>query len=113
MFVKYVSAFAVCMVATMAAVVPVEANDAAAAEVVQYRLTDWQSVHADGVDQAKELVTTLKQLRCEVKMDRHGGHIDIHYRCPKWQALELKTHDLAHQWETWLKKHKFQTKHIH
>lgn len=83
-----------------------------AREKVQYHLEKWRTTHAEG-KQAEQLVGTLKKLRCEVKVHSHGGHTDVNYRCAKWQTLSLKTHKEAHQWETWLKKYGFQTKHVH
>jgi hypothetical protein len=84
-----------------------------ASEIVEYRLVKWKTAHADGPSQTEKLVKTLKQLRCEVKVSSHGGHTDVNYLCPKWQKLALKDHATAHQWETWLKKYGFETKHAH
>lgn len=84
----------------------------AASEVVKYRLVTWKTTHAEG-RQAEKLVGTLKKLRCEVKVGSHGGHTDVKYRCQKWQSLALKDHDTAHQWESWLNKYGFETKHTH
>jgi len=84
----------------------------AAKEMVEYRLQKWKTTHAEG-DKTKKLVATLKKLRCEVKVDSHGGHTDVNYRCPKWQKLALKSHKEAHSWEGWLKKYGFETKHAH
>lgn len=86
---------------------------AMATEVIQYRLEKWKTAHADGEKQTKQLAATLKKLKCEVKLASHGGHSDVNYRCPKWQQLALKSHKLAHQWESWLKKYGFETKHTH
>ena len=84
-----------------------------AAEIVEYRLEKWKTAHAEGDVKVEELVGTLKKLRCEVKVGDHGGHSDVNYRCPKWQQLELTSHDDAHKWQSWLKKHGFETKHAH
>jgi hypothetical protein len=84
----------------------------AASEVVQYRLKAWRTTHAEG-SKAEKFVGTLKKLRCEVKVGSHGGHTDVKYRCEKWQSLALKDHKTAHQWESWLKKYGFETKHEH
>ncbi|EMI29042.1 hypothetical protein [Rhodopirellula europaea] len=84
----------------------------AAQELVSYRLEKWKTTHAEG-DQSDKLVKTLKTLRCEVKVGSHGGHTDVNYRCQKWQQLALKSHEEAHQWEGWLKKYGFETKHAH
>ena len=94
------------------ALTPGTAVPAAAAELVEYRLAAWKTTHANG-DQAEKLVSTLKKLRCEVKVGSHGGHTDVTYRCEKWQSLELKDHKAAHQWESWLKRYGFETKHTH
>lgn len=83
-----------------------------ASEVVEYRLEKWRTTHSEGA-KAEKLVATLKKLRCEVKVGSHGGHTDVRYRCPKWQSLALKDHKTAHQWEAWLKKYSFETKHKH
>lgn len=84
----------------------------AASEVVEYRLEKWRTTHSEG-DKAEKLVATLKKLRCEVKVGSHGSHTDVKYRCAKWQSLALKDHKSAHQWESWLKKYGFETKHKH
>ncbi|QDT04578.1 hypothetical protein K227x_29700 [Rubripirellula lacrimiformis] len=83
---------------------------AAGKELVEYRLEKWRTTHDD---KTGKLAETLKKLRCEVKVQSHGGHSDVNYRCPKWQQLALKNHEEAHQWETWLKKLGFETKHAH
>lgn len=84
----------------------------AAQEMVEYRLEKWKTTHAEN-NHVGKLVETLKTLRCEVKVGSHGGHTDVNYRCPKWQQLALKSHTEAHQWEGWLKKYGFETKHAH
>jgi len=85
----------------------------AAQELVEYRLEKWKTTHAKAGKEGEKLVVTLKKLRCEVKVGSHGGHTDVNYRCPKWQKLALKSHKEAHQWESWLKKYGFETKHSH
>lgn len=92
---------------------PVVASPGASKEIVRYRLADWRAVHSGNEAQAKKLVTTLGQLKCEVKQSSHGNHIDIRYRCKNWQELQLKDHNSAHQWEQWLKKYGFETTHEH
>jgi len=81
-------------------------------ELISYRLEKWKTTHSEG-DKAEELIGTLKRLRCEVNVGSHGGHMDVNYRCPKWQQLALKSHEEAHQWESWLKKLGFETQHAH
>lgn len=101
------------------ATVPLQDGAAATAsqeanqEIVQYRLTKWKSVHTGDEKAAQKMLNTLKQIKCEVKTQQHGDHIDIIYRCPAWKKLSLKDHKTAHYWEGWLKKYGFETKHIH
>ncbi len=82
-------------------------------EAVEYRLEKWMASHMHDSKKAEELSNTLKKLNCEVQIAEHSGHIDVKYRCPKWQTLTLKTHDEAHKWEKWLKDRGFETKHVH
>jgi len=56
---------------------------------------------------------TFKTIKVECKQASHGDHIDVTFRCPKWQTLTLKTHAEAHQWQDFLKKIGFETKHAH
>ncbi|MCO8121642.1 hypothetical protein NHH03_07830 [Stieleria sp. TO1_6] len=110
---KTLCAFALVAAALVVAA-PAQAADPTvmASEIVEYRLVKWKTVHGEG-DKAEKMVATLKKLRCEVKVGSHGGHTDISYRCAKWQKLALKDHDAAHQWQAWLKKYGFETKHAH
>jgi diphthamide synthase (EF-2-diphthine--ammonia ligase) len=85
---------------------------AAESELVEYRLVSWKTAHSDA-DKAEALVNALKKLRCEVEVAVHNGHTDVKYRSVKWQRISLKDHAAAHQWESWLKKHGFETKHTH
>ena len=82
-------------------------------ERVEYRLTEWKSLHFDKAEQAKQYYQTFKSIGCEAKQDSHGNHIDVAFRCPKWKSLSLKSHAEAHKWEAFLKKAGFETKHQH
>ena len=86
---------------------------AAAREIVGYRLQDWKTAEFEDADKAETHFKTLKKLGCEVKQERHGGHIDVTYRCPKWREIAVKSHSQAHKWEDWLKDCGFETKHKH
>lgn len=86
---------------------------AAEIERVEYRLTDWKSVHAKDASQAATYVRTFKSLFVECKQVSHGDHIDVSFRCPSWQTLTLKSHAEAHQWQGFLQKVGFETKHEH
>jgi hypothetical protein len=86
---------------------------AAELERVDYRLTEWKSVHFDDAQQAASYMKTFKAIKVECKQESHGDHIDVSFRSPKWQTLTLKTHAEAHQWQDFLKKIGFETKHAH
>ena len=87
--------------------------DAAGLERVEYRLSDWKSLHFKDAAKAAAYVKTFKSLHIEYKQSSHGDHIDVSYRCPKWQTLTLKSHSDAHNWQDFLKKVGFETKHAH
>ncbi len=109
----FVAAMVITAVSTAGLVAKAADPAVMASEVVEYRLTKWKTAHADGKAKTDSLVKTLKKLRCEVQVGSHGGHSDVKYRCSKWQKLALNSHKAAHQWEGWLKKHGFETKHAH
>jgi len=87
--------------------------EAAEREIVSFRLADWKSVHFDNAQSAAASLAALKQIGCEAEEQRHDGHIDIHYRCPRWASISLGSHRAAHQWEDWLKSFGFETAHKH
>ena len=87
--------------------------EAANKEIVQFRLEKWKSAHFKTAKQATDHYAIMKSIGCEVKTHKHGDHIDVSYRCPKWRQLSLKTHSEAHRWEKWLKYYGFQTQHKH
>ena len=87
--------------------------EAAEIERVEYRLTDWKSVHFKDAKQASSYMQTFKSLHIECKQAKHGDHIDVSFRCPKWQTLTLKSHADAHNWQGFLDKVGFETKHAH
>lgn len=86
---------------------------ATADEIVRYQLTDWKAKHIHDSKKADTISKTLKTLGCELKQEKHNGHIDVKYRCPKWRVLKLDSHDEAHKWEKWLKEYNFKTEHKH
>lgn len=87
--------------------------EAATKEVVSFRLTEWKSVHMDDQKKAEGIIKTLKKIGCDATGHSHGDHFDIRYRCVNWRSISLESHAKAHEWETWLKKLKFETKHQH
>jgi len=88
-------------------------SQANAAENVLYRCVEWKAKHIHDAKKADTIAETLKKLKCEVERHAHNGHDDVKYRCKEWKTLELKTHDEAHKWETWLKEFGFETQHKH
>jgi hypothetical protein len=86
---------------------------AQASEFVAYRLSNWKQMHYDDPGKAAQHLAVVKKLGCEARQERHGGHTDVVYRSPKWQALEVANDELAHQWEAWLKGAGFETLHGH
>ena len=99
-----------------AAVIAVGSGEPAMAaerEIVGYRLQDWTTAEFEDSGKAETHYKTLKKLGCEVKQERHDGHIDVIYRCPDWREIALKSHSDAHKWEDWLKDCGFETRHKH
>ncbi len=86
---------------------------AAGPYLVEYRLTQWKTVHFDDPGQAEEHLATLKKLGCDAHASAHGGHIDVRYRCPAWRSLAVETDAGAHRWERWLRACGFETAHQH
>jgi len=82
-------------------------------EVVEFRLVDWKSIHGDGSPESKRFVEALGQIGCDVSIETHDGHADIHYRAPVWRDIHLPDHATADQWMNWLKGHGFEVHHEH
>ena len=88
-------------------------HDHAHGESIAYRLTAWKEMHFDDAAKANAHVAAVKKLGCEVKKSGHDGHIDVVYRSTDWQTVEVASHQLAEQWQTWLKSSGFDTHHGH
>lgn len=101
------------MVVTMIAVWAADAANAADGHPVDFRLVNWKTQHVDGAQKAAEQEKVFKQLGCEVKVDSHGGHHDVSYRCPQWRRLAAESDAVAHRWQDWLKGRGFEVKHAH
>lgn len=82
-------------------------------ETVAFRLPKAKSRHFDSADQANSNADTIRMLGCEVKQGSHGGHHDVSYRCPQWRVIGLEDPAEAHEWERWLKRNGFETRHEH
>ncbi|MEL6109456.1 MAG: hypothetical protein AAFU85_25895, partial [Planctomycetota bacterium] len=76
-----------------------------AGEVVHFQLKDWKAKHIHDTEKAEKISTTLKKLGCEVKQEKHNGHFDVKYRCPKQRKLPVKSHEEAMKWEKWFKEY--------
>jgi hypothetical protein len=82
-------------------------------EAVEFRLVKWKSMHGDGSANEKQFVTTLQQLGCEVRMDKHDGHADIAFRAPTWRDVHVADHGKADQLMGWLNQNGFEVRHEH
>ena len=110
---QQISRYLCAMIVAVTAVTFTTSAQAAEKEVVSYRLQGWKTVHADSEADAKKQAAALKKIGCEVKLDSHGSHIDLTYRCVNWRQMALPSHNAAHQWEGWLKAAGFETEHTH
>jgi hypothetical protein len=81
-------------------------------EVVEFRLTEWQTVHAES-EEAPALVETLTRIGCEVQQTDDGGHLDVSFRSPLWKDIHFADHETAEQWIAWLEGHDFEVRHEH
>ena len=81
--------------------------------IVQFRLTQWKTMHFSSETKAKTHLQTVQKLGCEAKSFAHDGHTDVRYRCPNWKQMKLATDEEAHKWQRWLKQVGFQTIHEH
>lgn len=82
-------------------------------EIVAFRLPAAKSGHFDSSAQAEGLADTLRMIGCEVKQDSHGGHYDVAFSCNQWRTIGFESHEVAHNWEKWLKANGFETSHDH
>lgn len=108
---KTITIAAACLAVVITA--SVSSANAAGREVVSFRAVAWNAAHFDDAKSAQLHHDTLRQIGCEAKQHKHGGHYDVSYRCPKWRSIALKSHAEAHQWERWLKSAGFETAHEH
>ncbi|WP_139228645.1 hypothetical protein [Planctomicrobium piriforme] len=82
-------------------------------ETLAYRLPQWKEMHFDDAQKAEQHLQAVQKLGCEVRKDSHAGHTDVVYRCPDWKSINVANHDLAHQWEGWMKTMGFDYSHGH
>lgn len=76
---------------------------------IAFRLTEWKSLHFEDAGEARQQVSTLKQLGCETQAEQHAGHLDVKFRAAKWTKVTLDSRAVADQWERWLKTTGFET----
>ena len=84
-----------------------------AGETVAFALANWKTLHFEDANKAAQHAETIKKLGCELKQEKHAGHIDVTYRCAQWRTMELPSHKLADQWIGWLKGSGFDVSHGH
>jgi hypothetical protein len=82
-------------------------------EVVAFCLPDWHEQHFEDAEKAAQHFQAIKKLGCEVKQEKHDGHVDVIYRSPTWKEMKVADHKLAEQWGGWLKGSGFDTHHVH
>ena len=80
---------------------------------VDFRLTQWKTLHFHDLQKAEQRYKTLRSLGCEVQKYAHNGHTDLKYRQVKWKSLAFDSHDVAHKWQHWLIQMGFETHHEH
>lgn len=82
-------------------------------EILTYSLPEWKTTHSRNRQEAGELAAIMKGLGCDVRVQPHGDHDDVVYRCPRTMHLELASQKVAAGWENWLKQTGFRTQHVH
>lgn len=82
-------------------------------EVVAFRIAEWKEMHFDDAKRAQQHFEAVKGLGCEAKIDSHGSHTDVVYRCRDWKQMTVKNHEQSRQWERWLKASGFDVWHGH
>lgn len=85
----------------------------ASEEILTYSMTEWKTTHSRDQQEADELSAIMKGLGCDVRVQAHGDHDDVMFRCPLPMHLELASHSAASSWESWLQQTGFRTQHIH
>jgi len=90
-----------------------DASYAKGPEEVEFRMVSWKRMHGDGSANQQQLITTLKKLGVEVRIDKHGDHSDVAFRAPTWRDVHVADHDAADQLMGWLKQNGFETRHQH
>ncbi len=81
-------------------------------EVVEFRLTEWQTLHA-GLDEVQPFVASLSKVGCEVQQTDHGDHVDIRFRSPVWRDIHLVDHQTAEGWIAFFESQQFEVIHEH
>ncbi|MEM9943573.1 MAG: hypothetical protein AAF939_18565 [Planctomycetota bacterium] len=76
---------------------------------VKFRMPTFKTVHMADRKAANKIVNTMKLIGCEVESFDHDGHLDLAYRCPEWQTIELPSDAHAKVWKKWLDESGFET----
>jgi hypothetical protein len=82
-------------------------------EVLAYRLPQGKTMHFKETGVAAQHLAAVKQLGCEAQQVADAEHTDVVYRCADWRTMTLASHELAVQWEGWLKEAGFDVFHGH
>ncbi len=80
------------------------------AEGIEFRLSDWKTIHGDGSAEQAKFIDTLKKVGCDVRVVEHGDHSDIRFRAPTWCEIRIADQAAANQWTEWFKSQGFVTR---
>lgn len=69
---------------------------------ISFRTQKPTVAHLKTEKEIKETTELLKQIGCEVKSNKHDGHVDLSYECRYWRSITLKTPAEVAQWDKWL-----------
>lgn len=69
---------------------------------ISFRTQKPTVAHLKTDKEVKETTDLLKQIGCEVKSNKHDGHVDLSYECRYWKTITLKTAAEVKQWDEWL-----------
>lgn len=80
-------------------------------EVVEFRALEWKTLHDDV--NSDRMVAALRKVGADVRVEKHGNHADVRYRCPVWSDIHVADHGSAEKWVDWLKGNGFEVRHTH
>jgi len=74
----------------------------AALQRVSFRTQKPAVAHLKTDKDVEETTKLLKQIGCDIKTEKHNGHIDVRYECRYWRTISLKNAEEVAQWDAWL-----------